>query len=152
MTDEPYTYRNLVLWQKAQELTLGIVRLIAGLPNDRVAPTLARQILRSASSIGANIAEGHGRYALAAHRNHLSIAKGSACETDDWLDLLRRAGYLPPSDEERMHTACQEIIRMLTAKILNLERQEAARGKRIREEQAPYGEAEGLLDRPGSGF
>ena len=135
---EPYSYRNLILWQKAQELTLEIVRIVASLPNDRVAPVMGRQIVRSASSIGANIAEGHGRYSLAAHRNHLSIAKGSACETDGWLDLLHRAGYLDTAAEGRLHDACLEIIRMLTAKILDLERREQAKGKRIGEEPGEY--------------
>jgi four helix bundle protein len=152
MPEEPYSYRNLILWQKAQDLTLEIVKIASGLPNDRVASSLVRQIVRSASSIAANVAEGHGRFSLAAHRNHLSIAKGSACETDGWLDLLRRSGFLPPDDEERMHAACQEIIRMLTAKILSLERQEAARGRRVREEQVPYSEGDGFQDQAGSGF
>ena len=138
MTDEAYTYRNLILWQKAQDVTLEVVRLVGALPNDRVAPVIARQIVRSASSIAANIAEGHGRYTLAAHRNHLSIAKGSACETDSWLDLLRRARYLDPETGARLHAACQELIRMLTSKIVDIERREAAGGKRIGEEPALY--------------
>ena len=138
MSDESYSYRNLLLWQKAQDLALEIVRLASKLPNDRTAPILARQVVRSASSIAANIAEGHGRYTLGAHRNHLSIAKGSVCETDSWLDLLKRAGYLEPKTEERLHEACQELIRMLTAKIVGFERKERSKDKRIREESEPY--------------
>ena len=99
MEDGAYSYRKLVLWEKAQDLTLEIVKIVSRLPNDRVAKTLGPQIIRAASSIAANIAEGHGRYTLGAHRNHLSIAKGSACETDSWLDLLRRAGYLDSETE-----------------------------------------------------
>jgi len=153
MADETYNYRKLVLWQKAQELTLEIVNLVSKLPNDRVAPVLGRQPLRSASLIGANVAEGHGRFSFAAHRNHLSIAKGSACETDGWLDLLRRSGYLEDVDEARLHNACQEIIRMLTAKILDLQRREAASGKRVREQPEPYmADVPGAVDQPGSRF
>ena len=153
MADETYTYRNLILWQKAQELALDIVKLVGPLPEDRIAPIMGRQVLRSASSIGANIAEGHGRYSLAAHRNHLSIAKGSACETDGWLDLLRRADYIDAQREERLHASCSEIIRMLTAKILDLERREAARGKRVREEPETYvAEDVDSVDQPGSRF
>jgi len=137
MADE-YSFRNLILWQKAQALTLDIVKLVGPLPNDRVAPVIARQVVRSASSIAANIAEGHGRFTYAAHRNHLSIAKGSACETDGWLDLLRRAGYLTQEAESSLHAACVELIRMLTAKILDIERREWAGGKKIREESAEY--------------
>jgi four helix bundle protein len=153
MSDEGYSYRNLILWQKAQDLTLEIIMLVRKVPNDRAAPVLARQIVRSTSSIAANIAEGHGRYTLGAHRNHLSIAKGSACETDSWLDLLRRTGYLQPEAEARLHAACQELIRMLTAKIVDLERKEKSTGKRIREESEPYlAEALEPLDEPQAGF
>ena len=76
MEDGAYSYRNLILWQKAQELTLEIVKIVGGLPRDSVTSVAVPQIIRSASSVAANIAEGHGRYSLAAHRNHLSIAKG----------------------------------------------------------------------------
>jgi four helix bundle protein len=138
MDDNGYSYRNLILWQKAQDVTLEIIRLVGALPSDRVAPVLARQIVRSASSIAANVAEGHGRYYFAAHRNHLSIAKGSACETDGWLDLLHRAGYLNTETEAHLHAACQELIRMLTAKIVDLERKEKSKDKRIGEEPARY--------------
>lgn len=152
MTEEAYSFRNLILWQKAQEFTLDVVKLVAALPNDRVAPLLTRQIVRAASSIGANIAEGHGRYTPAAHKNHLSIAKGSACEADGWLDLLRRAGYLGEAEEQRLHEKCQELVRMLTSKILDLQRQERA-GNRIREEPAEYmANSRTQSDEPGSRF
>ncbi len=142
MKGETYSYRNLILWQKAQDLAVEAVNLCGKLPNDRVAPILTRQLVRSTSSIAANIAEGHGRYTLAAHRNHLSIAKGSACETDSWLDLLQRLGYVKPDAEGRLHEACQELIRMLTAKIVEIERKERSRGNRVGDEVQEYLTAE----------
>src|SRR3972149_746519 len=96
-----YSYRNLLLWQKAQALALEVIRLVASLPRDQTTQVIGRQIVGSAGSIAANIAEGHGRYSLAAHRNHLSIAKGAACETDSWLDLLRQSGYIDADTEQR---------------------------------------------------
>ncbi len=152
--NQPYSYRNLVLWQKAQELTLEVIRLVAALPRDRAANIIANQIIRSSSSMGGNISEGHGRYSLPAHRNHLSIAKGSACETDNWLDLLKRAGFLSPEAEARLHSACEELIRMLTKKILDFERMESkSRRPGIAEEQALYTTGEVADDQvPGSGF
>jgi four helix bundle protein len=140
-----YSYRNLALWQKAQQLTLDIVKAVADLPRDKAAPIFAQQVIRSASSIAANIAEGHGRFTLAAHRNHLSIAKGSACETDSWIDLLRRAAYISEATEAHLHAACDELVRMLTAKIIDLERRERAAGKAVREEPALYS-ADALSD------
>jgi len=143
---EPYSFRNLILWQKAQDLALAVIAVVAGLPRDNVAQVIARQLVASAGSIGANVAEGHGRFSLAAHRHHLSIAKGSACETDGWLYLLRGAGYLEAEVEERLHRDCQEIIRMLTAKILDLERREGGRGgAAVRESSSAYEASDYLL-------
>lgn len=137
--NQHYSYRNLLLWRKAQDLTLEVVRIVAGLPRDPAARVIARQIVAAASSIGANIAEGHGRFTLPAHRNHLSIAKGSACETDGWLDLLQRAGYIDGVKGQRMHETCEELIRMLTAKVLQLDRLDEFKSRQLREEQSPYG-------------
>jgi len=113
-----------------------VIKVLATLPRDSAAQIIGRQLVASAASIGANVAEGHGRFSLAAHRNHLSIAKGSACETDGWLDLLRRAGYVDADTEGKLHRDCVEIIRMLTAKIRDLERREGLAGPRALREDA----------------
>ena len=134
--NQPYSFRNLLLWQKAQELALEVVKVVTALPADPAARVIGRQVMASASSIGANIAEGHGRFTPGAHRNHLSIAKGSACETDGWLDLLHRAGYIDSEAEGRLHTSCDELILMLTAKILQMERLDRSKGTRLKEETA----------------
>ena len=143
----PYSFRNLILWQKAQDLALAAIRVVAALPRDSAAQVIARQLVASAGSIGANVAEGHGRFSLAAHRYHLSIAKGSACETDGWLDLLRRAGFIDADTEGRLHANCSEIIRMLTAKIRDLERRESGRGGApVREAPSSYKATDYLVD------
>ncbi len=130
-----YSYRNLILWQKAQELTLAIIRLTAALPRANIADALVRQIVRSSSSIAANVAEGHGRCTPRAHANHLSIAKGSVCETDSWLDLLRRSGHISAEQEQPLHDVCMELIAMLTAKIRELEKLPP---RSVGEERAAY--------------
>ena len=138
MAEYPYGFRSLIVWQKSQELALEIARLVAGLPRDSVASVLGRQIMASAASIGANVAEGHGRYAVGAYRNHLSIARGSACETDGWLDLLHRAGYVDEKVESRLHALCMEVVKLLTTRMIGLEKQSRSAG-RVREEPALYG-------------
>ena len=136
--NQAYSYRNLLLWQKAQALALEVIRLVARLPRDQTTQVIGRQIVGSAGSIAANIAEGHGRYSLAAHRNHLSIAKGSACETDGWVDLLHRAGFTDAASQSSLHDSCDELIRMLTAKIVQLERMEKSKSNRLSEDVTPY--------------
>ena len=117
-----YSFRNLILWQKAQALTLEVLRLTAAIPRGAAADVMVRQILRSASSIAANIAEGHGRFTPRAHLNHLSIAKGSACETDSWLDIMAKSGLIEGEAEQRLHQTCMELAAMLTAEIRDLEK------------------------------
>lgn len=129
-----YSFRKLILWQKAQELTLNVIKLTSALPRANVADALVRQIVRSSSSIAANVAEGHGRFTPRAHAYHLSIAKGSACETDGWLDLLRRSGHISTEQEQPLHDVCMELIAMLTAKIRELEKLPP----RVGEERAAY--------------
>jgi four helix bundle protein len=142
-----YGHRNLIVWQRAQELAHQIIKLTRRLPQSWANAVLARQIISSATSIGANIAEGHGRFTPGAHGNHLSIAKGSAAETDSWLDTLCREGYLSREDEAPMHKECLEIMAMLTSKIQQLERLEKDSSTKIREENSLY-HISNVLDEP----
>ena len=92
------------------------------LPDTVAARVLARQIVAAAASIPANIAEGHGRYSRAAYRNHLSIARGSVCEVETWIDLLARAAYLPTDQARELAAQCNEILAGLTSQMRALER------------------------------
>ena len=134
-----YTHRNLIVWQRAQELGYQVSLLTHRLPQNWANAVLARQIISAATSVGANIAEGHGRYTPAAHRNHLLIARGSLAETDSWLDQLRRAGHISPAEEEPLVRECTEITAMLTKKVLMLDKLlEQGSGPHLREDRESY--------------
>jgi four helix bundle protein len=133
-----YTYRNLILWQRAQTLAVQIITIVQQLPAGWGNAVVARQVIASATSISANIAEGHGRYTVRAHRNHLSIARGSAAETDNWIDLLRRLGYLSHEEEQALHAECCWIMQSLKSKILDLEHVEHDQQGSLKDASAPY--------------
>lgn len=133
-----YHFRNLILWQRAQELAHDVIQLTKRLPQNWAHAVIARQIIASATSIGANIAEGHGRFSPGAHRNHLSIARGSTAETDSWLDLLRRQGVLSTEEEEQLHNRCDQLIAMLTTKMNLLEADSLDSDRRTKEERENY--------------
>jgi four helix bundle protein len=118
-------------------MTCEILDLVALLPNDRVTGVVSNQILRSASSIAANIAEGHGRYAPGAYRNHLSIARGSTEETISWIDLMARRGMIVPEQEASALRKCAELMKMLTAKMVQLSKA-VSRPNALGEEPAAY--------------
>ena len=133
-----YSYRNLILWQQAQELAHDIIQITKRMTPSWASAIIARQIISAATSIGANIAEGHGRFSVAAHRNHLSIARGSAAETDSWLDLMRREGILNEDEESQLHIRCRKLIAMLTTKINTLSDQAKGDAGSIRESAESY--------------
>ena len=143
-----YTYRNLILWQRAQTLALQVIQLVQRLPNNWGTAVVARQIIAAATSVSANIAEGHARFTLGAHRNHLSIAKGSAAETDSWLDLLRRLGHLSDEEEGSLHSEYLWVMDSLTSKILDLEHYEQQKRGPIKESREVYRPAENTDDQP----
>ena len=70
---------------------------------------------RSATSIGANLAEGCGRRTDADFRRFITIAMGSACELEYQLLLAHDLGYIDPINHEPMNMAITEIKRMLTS-------------------------------------
>jgi four helix bundle protein len=109
-----------MLWTKAQEFAAEIVEMVVTLPRYRVTDVLCNQLLRSATSISANIAEGYGRYSQPAYRNHLSIARGSAVETESWLDLLQRRHYITDERCAAMIGKCDELQRLLTLRMKSL--------------------------------
>ena len=84
-------YKELLFWKTAQEVTISVINLCRRLPRERVADILSSQIIRSSASVGANIAEGFGRYKGKEYQRFLQVALGSANETDYWLVLLRDA-------------------------------------------------------------
>ena len=139
MVAEKYSYRNLIVWQRAQELALAVMQLVQQVPQSWANAVIVRQIVGSATSIGANIAEGHGRYTVGAHRNHLSIARGSAAETDSWLDLMRRSGWIGEKQEAQLHQECNELIAILTSKMRKLDAQ-GLTGNNVRETRELYGQ------------
>lgn len=83
-------FRELKVWQRGMELFEGVVRDVESFPKTEAAKIIANQIIRSVSSITANIAEGYGRRKGKEFGHYLYISRGSANESIDWYEKLRR--------------------------------------------------------------
>jgi four helix bundle protein len=105
-------FRSLNVWQKAHALTLQVYEATGSFPREEVY-SLTSQLRRSASSIGANIAEGCGRSGDAELGRFLHIAMGSASELEYHLILARDLRYLTDGQYEEMSAALVEVKRML---------------------------------------
>ena len=112
------TFRDLIVWQKAHEMDLQVIELVTSFPRQQAFWVVGDQLLRSSTSISANIAEGHGSYRGKEYGRFLSYALRSAYETDNWLLKLEDSRVLRQRvnlDSLRTIAALNtEIIKMLT--------------------------------------
>jgi len=76
---------------------------------------LTKQLLRSGTSIGANVVEAQQAQSRADFISKLSIALKEAVETDYWLRLLKEAGYLTETEFSSIYADCRELEKLLTA-------------------------------------
>jgi four helix bundle protein len=74
---------------------------------------LEDQLLRAASSVPANIAEGHGRYSTGSYRNHLSIGAGSLREVETHLETAVRLRFLTPEEIKPELETADHVGRLL---------------------------------------
>ena len=114
-------YRELIVWQKAMSLAKLCYQVTKRFPREELFG-LTSQIRRAASSIPANIAEGHSRAHTKEYLNHLSIAKGSLAEVETHLILSRDMELLGEADLQKCLALADEIGRMLVALRTSLER------------------------------
>ena len=103
--------------QKSMAFAKRIVLLYQHLAKNHREYVMSKQILRSGTSIGANIAEavyGSSRKDFAAK---LQIAQKEAAETMYWLELLHSCSYIPSNLFQSLYQDCRELIAILTATI-----------------------------------
>jgi len=105
------------LKDKSYKFALRIVRLYKFVVEDKKEYVLTKQVLRSGTSIGANITEANQAQSTADFIHKLSIAHKEAFETEYWLCLLRDAEYITEKQAESLITDCNELQKMLTASI-----------------------------------
>jgi len=103
--------------EKAAAFALRVVRLYKFLQSNGE-QVMSKQVLRSGTSIGANVTEGHYAASKADFVNKYAIAKKEAAETLYWLDLLIKAEYLSDdANAQSLRADCDEILRLLIASI-----------------------------------
>lgn len=100
---------------KSFQFSIRIVNLCRLLRSERQEYVLSKQLLRSGTSIGANIAESQQSQSEADFIAKLSISLKEASETKYWLRLLAATDYLTPKEADSMLTDCIELEKLLTA-------------------------------------
>lgn len=104
-----------VVRDKSYAFARRIVRLYKFLCEEKKEYVLSKQLLRSGTSIGANIAESIYGQTKLDFASKLSIAQKEAGETEFWLSLLGDEGYITESQAKSMLDDCRELIKLLQA-------------------------------------
>lgn len=105
---------NIVL-EKSKNFALRIIKLYKYLTGEKKEFILSKQIMRSGTSIGANIKESTRAQSDADFYSKLNIALKEAAETEYWLELLHKSEYLDGKLFDSLYEDCQEIIKILVA-------------------------------------
>lgn len=108
------SYRDLVVWKKGMALAASVYRLTRRLPRHEEY-RISGEMIRAATSVPANLAEGHGRGTRRDYANFVSIAKGSLAELETFLLLIADLDLAPRADIEPVLSQAEEVGRMLTA-------------------------------------
>ena len=108
------------VFENSKAFAVSIINLYKYLVDVKHESVLAKQVLRSGTSIGANTRESKNAQSRMDFLHKLSIALKEADETGYWLDLLHATDYLDNQMFESLNDDCVEIIKMLTAIIKKL--------------------------------
>jgi len=106
--------RKNIIKEKSFAFAIDVVNLYKVLAEKREL-VLSRQMLRSGTSIGANIREAEHAQSKADFIHKLSISLKEANETEYWLDLLYETKYLSDIDFLNIKPKITEILRLLTS-------------------------------------
>jgi len=106
------------LKDKSFQFALKIIQLYKYLTEDKREYILSKQLLRSGTSIGANIREGQNAQSKADFIHKFSIAQKECDETLYWLELLNQSEYLEENEFKKTHSDANELLKMLRSSIL----------------------------------
>ena len=104
-----------IIVDKSKAFALRIIKLYKYLISEKKEYVLSKQVLRSGTSIGANVKEAIRGQSKADFYAKMNIALKEASETEYWLELLGESGYIEKIHFDSMNSDCQELISILVA-------------------------------------
>jgi four helix bundle protein len=113
------SFQQLQVYQLAEKISNEIWFIVKKW-DEFTKDTMGKQIVRSADSVGANIAEGHGRYSCQDNQRLVKIARGSLNETRHWLRLAYTRNLLTQEQIDRLHPLLNELSPKLNAYLNSL--------------------------------
>ncbi len=100
---------------KSKAFAIRIVRAYKYLTQEKNEFVMSKQLLRSGTSIGANVKEAVRGQSKADFYSKLNISLKEASETEYWLEILYETEYIDEKLFNSIYADCQEIIKILVA-------------------------------------
>ncbi len=129
-------YQELIFYQKARQVLKAVDVLVKSWPKTMQAQEISRQLFRSASSVGANIAEGHGRHQGTEYIHYLIIAQASANETEHWLHTAQDCELGSQVMIDDILQLNNEVTRMIASTINTIRAKQGS--KSLKEDKTDY--------------
>ena len=107
--------KESTIYEKSMDFAVRIVKLSNHLQKTKREHVLSKQLLRSGTSIGANVREAKYGQSRNDFLSKMSIALKEASETEYRLELLERTEYLTTEEYESIRRDCSEIAKLLTS-------------------------------------
>ena len=108
------SYRDLVVWQRAIEMTVAVYRLTADFPKEEIYG-LTSQLRRASVSVASNIAEGYGRTSTGEYVQFLGMARGSNLELQIQLVIAGKLGIGNAQQLAETEALSFEVSKMLVS-------------------------------------
>ncbi len=106
---------NIDLQERTFKFGVRIIKFVDKLPHTLSATELGKQLLRSGTSIAANMEEANGAESKSDFIHKVSIAYKEARETRTWLGMIKAAILPNAAEVSDLHDECDEIVRILFA-------------------------------------
>ena len=107
--------RDNILLNKSKALALRVIRMYNYLCDEKKEFVLSKQVLRSGTSIGANIREANRSQSKKEFIAKLNISLKEADETMYWLELLHESEYLDNNTFNSIYTDTEELVKLLVS-------------------------------------
>lgn len=108
------SFKDLVVWQRAVDLSMEIYRLTVNFPSSEQFG-LSSQLRRASVSIASNIADGYGRSTRGEYLQFLGYARGSICELQTQLVIAKALGFGTKNAYESAERLSADVSRLLIA-------------------------------------
>ena len=112
-----------IAFEKSKRFAVRIVRVFSYLRDTQKEYVMSKQLLKSGTSIGANLAEAECAMSKSDFLSKIYIALKETAETMYWLELLYETGYLSKQQHASLYSDAEEIKRLLSASTKTIRRE-----------------------------